>query len=745
MAVLLRAPQVYASLFETALGRAGIPAFFARGREAPGSVGPRLPGAARLRAREALGAPLRRVPVARPGAAPRSERRAAARAGKTWVAADDDELALRRLAAPSRARRDGGRRGGAGRTPDADSDSAPVLEGALRAPWKWERLLVDSAVIGGRERWSAPAGGPRRRDAPPARGARAGGAGLAARSRRSSATSRTSSTSARFALPVIDALAALPATATWGDWLGHLRRSPPPCSAGPERVLAVLAELAPLAPSGRWPSTRCATCWASELATVAERPPATPLRPVFVGTLEHARGRRVRRRVRARPGRARLSAEAARGPASSSTRSAKRLGAELTIQDDRARHERLLLRLAVGRRVPARVPVVLAHRAARGAGRASRRSTRWRCRRALAGRIPDPQTLEREAAEAGGCAAGVAGARRSRARHRPMEHDLATCARPHRPRRHRHARPRPLPARAERPARPLAAHALGALASRGSRRRRHRPARRRARATRSSPRGPTRGAYSASALQNFAACPYQFFLSAHLAAGAARGDRPARAARPAHPGQALPPRAGGVLPGRSSATAGCRSRPAPSAPALRRSTRRSTAWRRSTASSWRRRSSASGSDEIEALRVDLRTWLEQSVEGQAGGSRTPSSWRSACRRGPTCDPRSVRDEVTLGGHGGCAAHRPRRAAARRAAASASPTTRPAATAPAVGRRRQAASRSSRCSTGWPSSSSSAQPVSEARLSYCTRAGEFTERDGADGRARARAAASRCWS
>src|SRR5207248_2744980 len=35
-------------------------------------------------------------------------------------------------------------------TPDPD---APVIEGALRAPWRWEHLLVEAAVIGGRDRW----------------------------------------------------------------------------------------------------------------------------------------------------------------------------------------------------------------------------------------------------------------------------------------------------------------------------------------------------------------------------------------------------------------------------------------------------------------------------------------------------------------------------------------------------------------------------------------------------------------
>ena len=38
----------------------------------------------------------------------------------------------------------------AAETPDADP---PALEGSLRAPWHWERFLVEAAVIGGQDRW----------------------------------------------------------------------------------------------------------------------------------------------------------------------------------------------------------------------------------------------------------------------------------------------------------------------------------------------------------------------------------------------------------------------------------------------------------------------------------------------------------------------------------------------------------------------------------------------------------------
>jgi hypothetical protein len=37
--------------------------------------------------------------------------------------------------------------------PTSDSGEPPSLEGQLRAPRRWERLLVEAAVIGGRDRW----------------------------------------------------------------------------------------------------------------------------------------------------------------------------------------------------------------------------------------------------------------------------------------------------------------------------------------------------------------------------------------------------------------------------------------------------------------------------------------------------------------------------------------------------------------------------------------------------------------
>src|SRR5262249_1455603 len=63
-----------------------------------------------------------------------------------WVGpADDSQLTLK-FPEPEPAREE---------LPEAsESDDAPSIAGTLRTPLYWERLLVDAAVIGGRDRWA---------------------------------------------------------------------------------------------------------------------------------------------------------------------------------------------------------------------------------------------------------------------------------------------------------------------------------------------------------------------------------------------------------------------------------------------------------------------------------------------------------------------------------------------------------------------------------------------------------------
>ena len=122
----------------------------------------------------------------------------------------------------------------------------PVVEGAVRAPWRWERLLVDASVIGNRERWER----------------RLGGLGAELQLRRSEL--KDDDVRAAYidrqildlkhlgdvAMPQISALAALPQRATWGEWLGHLRALTALAVRDSAPVLAALAELEPMAPVG---------------------------------------------------------------------------------------------------------------------------------------------------------------------------------------------------------------------------------------------------------------------------------------------------------------------------------------------------------------------------------------------------------------------------------------------------------------------------------------------------------------
>ena len=127
------------------------------------------------------------------------------------------------------------------------ADPVPVVEGVLRAPWRWERLLVDASVIGSRDALGACvcAG-----SATELQKRRSEFKDDASRRRLPIARFSTSRTWATVAMPQISALAALPSQATWGEWLAHLRALTALAVRDSAPVLAALAELEPMAPVG---------------------------------------------------------------------------------------------------------------------------------------------------------------------------------------------------------------------------------------------------------------------------------------------------------------------------------------------------------------------------------------------------------------------------------------------------------------------------------------------------------------
>ena len=159
--------------------------------------------------------------------------------------------------------------------------------GQLRAPRRWEQLLVEAAVIGSRDRW-------RRRLEGLANDLRARRVELEDEDETAAtAVARTLDDLAAFtafALPLIDLLAGWPSTADWGDWLEYLGGLATRALKRPDRVLAVLAELAPLAPVGPVSLGEVVDILAPLLLEQAVPPPPQRYGSVFVGPVEAARG-----------------------------------------------------------------------------------------------------------------------------------------------------------------------------------------------------------------------------------------------------------------------------------------------------------------------------------------------------------------------------------------------------------------------------------------------------------------------
>jgi CRISPR/Cas system-associated exonuclease Cas4 (RecB family) len=275
MAVLLRAPGHYRALLEEAFSRAGIPVHFAQGTVRPDPAG-RAFLALLACAAEGLSArrfaeylSLGEVPEAIQGAPPPPIPR-----GERWVP-PDTELSPQ-----------------ASDEPPAESAAlpgqtdAPVVAGSLRAPWRWEKMLLDAAVIGGRERWE------RRLD------------GLDLELRKQveilkDDEARTARVQREledlralrdFALPLLDVLKKLDREVSWGKWLDDLSALATQAVRDPARILSVLAELAPMAPVGPVTLDEVRLVLGQRLTELAHLPASNRYGKVFIAPVLAARG-----------------------------------------------------------------------------------------------------------------------------------------------------------------------------------------------------------------------------------------------------------------------------------------------------------------------------------------------------------------------------------------------------------------------------------------------------------------------
>ena len=522
MAILLRQPAAYLPLVEDALGRAGIPAYVTRGTLRPNPAG-RAFLALLACAGERLSASrfaeylsLGQTPEpAKGGGPPKRE--------VPWVEPAGDQLVIKspelsraRASRPhlgTRASRPHSATDTAAEARETQEEAAPA--GALRVPSQWERLLVDAAVVGGAERWQkrlAGLGAEFRLQLREAGDEDEGHRGYLERQIRRLETLQT------FALPLIEFLDALPERADWGWWLERLQELATMALRRPETVLEVLAELRPLAQVDEVGLAEVERILGERLRFSRSRPPKRRFGRVFVGGVEEAAGRSFD--IVFVPGLAEgvFPRQAKEDPLllDERRRTLRQAGYRLTEDLGRTRREQLLLRLAIG--AASRWLVVSYPRVDLVQGRARVPSLyALDVLRGAEGRLPDLDALGRRAAAAGAAVVGWPAPAEPEDAVDEAEFDLALL--------------RPLLG----PGAPVAErrgrarfllesnpHLKRALEARG--RRWRRPwfpvdglvdASAEARETLAAQRVGARS-YSPTALQNFAACPYRFFLQAVL-------------------------------------------------------------------------------------------------------------------------------------------------------------------------------------------------------------------------------------
>ena len=422
-----------------------------------------------------------------------------------------------------------------------------------------------------------------------------------------------------------------PPRATWGEWIAELEGAGPDGAAAAGAVLALLAQLRGLGAGRAGVLQEVATCSATRLATVAERPPAARYGRVFVGAARA--GARPRFDVVFVPGPrgARVSAEAREDPILLDALRGE-LGADSRSERPGAAGAPRSSGSASARPRARRTSRTRGSRSPRP-GRGCRRSTRWRC----SARSPADSRLPR----------------RSSAMPRTRGEARLAWPAPDDPRAPstrssttwRTSRAAPPPTRRARGRARYLLELNVASRARCARawarwRQRFTPRGRARAAGRRHARGARRVAAERARVLRLRApavrgVPVPVLPVGDLPADPARGDRAARAARPGDARPPVPPGAGrGVprAPGRGAAAA-VRHAAARGARAARRTLDR-------VADEYREKLAPAiarvWQDEIESIRVDLRTWLDALRRGavDVGAVRLRAGVRPAHRRGP---------------------------------------------------------------------------------------------------------------
>ena len=278
IAIFLNSTGEYRAHLEEAFGRAGIPAYFAKGSTAPDPAGRALLALLQCAA-DGLSAK-RFAEYLSLGQVPDPE--TARDEESNWKGPDDDLLLpLIELVEES-----------PGESDDPQllleaPEEQRVIEGSLRTPSRWEQLLVDSAVIGGIDRWRRRLKGLenelrlRLQEIQPEQESQIESV---KRQLKDLDSLRT------FALPLVAQLSKLPDKANWAHWLRSLKELALNSLRQPEGVLETLAELEPMSPVGPVDLYEVQLVLGPKLRDLALRPRQRRYGAVFIGPVELARG-----------------------------------------------------------------------------------------------------------------------------------------------------------------------------------------------------------------------------------------------------------------------------------------------------------------------------------------------------------------------------------------------------------------------------------------------------------------------
>jgi ATP-dependent helicase/nuclease subunit B len=372
--VLLRSPERYQSLLEEALRRAQIPAWFSRGVARPDPAGRAF--LALLACAQEKCSASRFAEYLSLGQVPAAGEDAAVSAPLP----PDDELLASFFSGAS---------DGAAVAPERETPSTYVV-----APLYWERLIVDAAVVGGHARWERRLKGLEeefklQRDALERENS--------PRAEHASRQIERLRSLAGFALPLINELDSLPSSALWGEWLDRLTGLARVALKRPESVWAVLDELRAMESIGPVDLNEVYLALADRLRFLRRESGQSRYGRVFVGGIAEARGRAYD--VVFIPGLAEglFPRRPQEDPILLDEYRAAIGG--LSTQDERVADERLLLRMAVG---AARKRLVYSYPRMDVMQNRPRVPSFYALEllRAARGKLPDLRLFEREASEA---------------------------------------------------------------------------------------------------------------------------------------------------------------------------------------------------------------------------------------------------------------------------------------------------------------------------------------------------------